>query len=74
VAKKTVFFLFFFLFGPEIFPQNQPKKAPEEKDLREEILEKTYISLTGKKHTKYTVDIVYDNYKFFTVKTEVRIR
>jgi len=39
-----------------------------------QYIEETYISLSGKKHTKYEVDIVYDNYKFFIVETEVRIR
>ncbi len=39
-----------------------------------QYIEETFISLSGKKHTKYMVDIVYDNYKFFIVETEVRIR
>jgi hypothetical protein len=39
-----------------------------------QYIEETYTSLSGKKHTKYTVDIVYDNYKFFIVETEVKIR
>ena len=39
-----------------------------------QYIEETYASLSGKKHTKYTVDIVYDNYKFFIVETEVKIR
>jgi hypothetical protein len=39
-----------------------------------QYIEETYTSLSGKEHTKYTVDIVYDNYKFFIVETEVKIR
>ncbi|UCE41766.1 MAG: hypothetical protein JSV17_01880 [Candidatus Aminicenantes bacterium] len=39
-----------------------------------QYIEETFVSPSGRKHTKYTVDIVYDNYKFFIVETEVRIR
>lgn len=40
----------------------------------QQYIEETFLSPFGKKHTKYLVDIVYDNYKFFIVETEVRIR
>jgi hypothetical protein len=39
-----------------------------------QYIEETFTSLSGKKYTKYTVDIIYDNYKFFTVETDVKIR
>jgi hypothetical protein len=39
-----------------------------------QYIEEIFLSPSGKKHTKYEVDIVYDNYKFFIVETEVRIR
>jgi hypothetical protein len=39
-----------------------------------QYIEETFISLSGKEYTKYTVDIIYDSYKFFTVETDVKIR
>jgi hypothetical protein len=39
-----------------------------------QYIEETFTSLSGRKYTKYTVDIIYDNYKFFTVETNVKIR
>ena len=39
-----------------------------------QYIEETYLSPSGRKHTKYLVDIAYDKYKFFMVETEVRIR
>jgi hypothetical protein len=35
---------------------------------------KIFLTPSGRKHTKYLVDIVYNKYKFFMVETEVRIR
>jgi len=39
-----------------------------------QYIEETYLSPSGTKYTKYKVDILYDNYKFFIVETEVKIR
>jgi hypothetical protein len=39
-----------------------------------QYIEETLLSPAGTEHTKYQVDIVYDNYKFFIVETEVEIR
>ena len=39
-----------------------------------QYIEEVLLSPSGKKHTKYEVDILYDNYKFFIVETQVRIR
>ena len=37
-------------------------------------IEEKYVTLSGKEYTKYRVNIVYDNYKFFTVETDIIIR
>ena len=39
-----------------------------------QAIEERLISQTGKKHPKSAVTVVFDNYKFFTVETEVEYR
>jgi len=40
----------------------------------QQFIEENYILETGSKHPKYEVSFIYDNYKFFTVETEVKYR
>ncbi len=39
-----------------------------------QLIEEIYEAIEDKPHPKYTVSIVYDNYKFFTVEVEVQWR
>lgn len=40
----------------------------------QQFIEETFILETGSKHPKYEVSFIYDDYKFFTVETEVKYR
>ena len=37
-----------------------------------QIIEETFLTEAGKEHPGYTVNFIYDNYRFFTVEVEVR--
>ena len=37
-----------------------------------QIIKDIYFTEAGKKHPKYLTTFVYDNYKFFTVETEIK--
>ena len=39
-----------------------------------QLIEEIYKTIEGNQHPKYTVSVVYDSYKFFTVETEVQWR
>jgi len=40
----------------------------------QQFIEETFMLETGSKHPKYEVSFIYDDYKFFTVETEVKYR
>ncbi len=37
-----------------------------------QYIEEKLVTISGTKYTKYKVEVVYDNYKFFTVETEIK--